>query len=105
MPQLMAVFRLLRPLPQHRRKTSFIFRMDNLCAGIRASSYQQTKGAGYRGLSASIAPDFHPHQGVAGFTGIGGSFRMEWVAALPWNQWQDWSGIRMQEDLEMMGKR
>jgi hypothetical protein len=69
--------------------------MDNLCAGIRASSDQHKKGAGYRGLSASIAPDFHPHQGVAGFTGIGGSFRMEWVAALPWNQWQAWSGIRM----------
>jgi hypothetical protein len=68
--------------------------MDNLCAGIRASSDQHKKGAGYRGLSASIAPDFHPHQGVAGFTGIGGSFRMEWVAALPWNQWQAWSGIR-----------
>jgi hypothetical protein len=36
---------------------------------------------------------------VAGFTGIGGSFRMEWVAALPWNQWQAWTGIRSMFEL------
>ncbi|WP_181023799.1 hypothetical protein [Nitrosomonas ureae] len=30
---------------------------------------------------------------VAGINGLGGSFRLEWVAALPWNQWQLWSGI------------
>ena len=26
--------------------------------------------------------------------GISGSFRLEWVAALLWNQWQAWRGIR-----------
>jgi hypothetical protein len=31
---------------------------------------------------------------VAAFTGIGGSFEMEWVAAFGWNRWQLWSGIR-----------
>jgi len=30
---------------------------------------------------------------VAGINGLDGSFRLEWVAALPWNQWQLWSGI------------
>lgn len=44
-----------------------------------------------------------PHQGVAGFTGIGGSFPVERVAALPWNRWQDWAGIRML-DLAVRGK-
>jgi hypothetical protein len=33
--------------------------------------------------------------GVATFTGIGGNFKMVWVATLLWNQWQPWSGIRM----------
>ena len=27
--------------------------------------------------------------------GISGSFRLEWVAALRWNQWQAWRGIRI----------
>jgi len=31
---------------------------------------------------------------VATFTGIGGNFKMVWVATLLWNQWQPWSGIR-----------
>jgi len=26
--------------------------------------------------------------------GISGSFRLEWVAGLLWNQWQIWRGIR-----------
>jgi hypothetical protein len=34
-----------------------------------------------------------PSTGVAEFTGIGGSFGMEWVADLLWNQWQNWTGI------------
>ena len=28
-------------------------------------------------------------------SGISGSFRLEWVAGLLWNQWQLWRGIRM----------
>jgi hypothetical protein len=31
---------------------------------------------------------------VAVFTGISGSFEMEWVAAFVWNWWQLWTGIR-----------
>jgi len=31
---------------------------------------------------------------VATFTGISGSFKMEWVATFVWNRWQLWSGIR-----------
>jgi len=36
-----------------------------------------------------------PLLGVATFTGIGGNFKMVWVATLLWNQWQPWSGIRI----------
>jgi len=36
----------------------------------------------------------HHHLGVAVFTGISGSFEMEWVAAFGWNWWQLWTGIR-----------
>ena len=31
---------------------------------------------------------------VATFTGIGGSFAVEWVAAFAWIRWQRWAGIR-----------
>ena len=34
-----------------------------------------------------------PSAGVAEFTGIGGSFRVESVAGLPWNGWQLCYGI------------
>ena len=40
----------------------------------------------------------------------GDSFRVEWVAGIPWNQWQTWSGIRSlmslnaKFDLEMIGR-
>jgi hypothetical protein len=67
--------------------------MDNLCAGIWASSSQQKKEHRIPWVIRVKGPDYSPHQRVAGFTGIGGSFQMEWVAALPWNRWQDWSGI------------
>jgi hypothetical protein len=76
--------------------------MDNLGAGICASSSRQKKGAGYRWVIRVNRSGFSPPQGVAGFTGIGGSFRMEWVAALPWNQWQVWSGIRTKSPVVML---
>jgi hypothetical protein len=85
MPQLRAVFRLLRPWPQHRRKTSFIFRMDNLAAGICASFLSTKKDAGYRGLSASTARYGYPVRGWQA--------SLEPVAAFAWNGWQLCRGI------------
>jgi len=91
--QLLAVLRLLGPWPQHRRKTSFIFRMDNLCAGICASSDRQKKGAGYRGLSPrqslrmftpSAGGRIHQNRWQPSY-GMGGSFAVESVAGLVWN--------------------
>jgi hypothetical protein len=31
---------------------------------------------------------------VAAFTGMSGCFKTEWVAALAWNEWSLWTGIR-----------
>ncbi len=42
---------------------------------------------------ASIALKRVRHR-VATFTGIGGSFAVEWVAAFAWIRWQRWAGIR-----------
>lgn len=95
-PQLLAALRWLRPLPQHSRKISFIFRMDNLCAGIGASSPERAKGAPYRGLSASIAPVVHPSQGWQD--------SLEWVAAFGWNGWQPCRGISGRLRLEYATK-
>jgi len=39
--------------------------------------------------------------GVAGFTGIGGSFRMEWVAGFERNQWQAWTGIPIDIEIQL----
>jgi len=37
-------------------------------------------------------------QGVAVITGIGGSFRVEWVAGFLWNGWQTSRGIRKRRE-------
>jgi hypothetical protein len=66
--------------------------MDNLGAGICASSDRQKKGAGYRGLSASIAPDVHPIRGWQDSP--------ESVAAFEWNGWQLCRGISGRLGLE-----
>src|SRR5215468_12212449 len=64
--------------------------MANLCAGI-CSSLLVEKGAGYRGFARHRlrAP---PRVGWQLCRGISGSFRLEWVAGLLWNQWQLWRG-------------
>jgi hypothetical protein len=41
---------------------------------------------------------------VAGFTGMGGSFRMEWVAGFERNQWQAWTGIRNEAKQRALGR-
>src|SRR5262249_14472682 len=64
--------------------------MANLCAGI-CSSLLVEKGAGYRGF-ARHRPRSTPRVGWQLCRGISGSFRLEWVAGLLWNQWQLWRG-------------
>jgi hypothetical protein len=71
--------------------------MDNLGAGICASFLSTKKGRRIPRVIRVNHSAWSPPQGVAGFTGIGGSIRMEWVAALPWNRWQAWAGIRISE--------
>jgi len=66
--------------------------MDNLTAGIWLFLLQE-KRARIRlsyPASESLCP---PVRGAADFTGIGGSFRVEFVAGLPWNGWQLCYGI------------
>jgi hypothetical protein len=46
-----------------------------------------------------------PGEGVADFTGIGGSFRVESVAVLLWNWWQLCYGISGNIRPEYAGKR
>src|SRR5215471_10931661 len=64
--------------------------MANLCAGI-CSSLLVEKGAGYRGF-ARHRLRATPRVGWQHSRGISGSFRLEWVAGLLWNQWQLWRG-------------
>src|SRR5215510_14342677 len=64
--------------------------MANLCAGI-CSSLLVEKGAGYRGFARHRLRST-PCVGWQHSRGIGGSFRLEWVAGLLWNQWQLWRG-------------
>jgi hypothetical protein len=66
--------------------------MDNLLAGIRISSFNEKSQDTLvipRQLSLS---DMHL-QGVATFTGMGGSFQTEWVATFHRNRWQPSTGI------------
>src|SRR5215467_8072360 len=64
--------------------------MANLCAGI-CSSLLVEKGAGYRGFVRHRLRG-PPRVGWQHSRGISGSFRLEWVAGLLWNQWQLWRG-------------
>src|SRR5215510_14515920 len=64
--------------------------MANLCAGI-CSSLLVEKGAGYRGFARHRLRST-PCVGWQPSRGIGGSFRLEWVAGWLWNQWQLWRG-------------
>src|SRR5690554_4034903 len=69
--------------------------MDNLFAGIWPSPDE-------KGPSTVSYPAPDVLMGRSGSLpgwqlcrGISGSFRVEWVAGFVWNQWQPWSGIRI----------
>jgi hypothetical protein len=62
--------------------------MDNLLAGISFLLIMMKESAEYRLVIPRQKTLKHHHQGVATFTGISGSFKMESVAAFVWNGWQ-----------------
>jgi len=70
--------------------------MDNLFAGIRVSS-QWLKRPTIPWVIPRYFALFTPNSAVAAFTGIGGSFEMESVAAFKRNRWQASSGIHIME--------
>jgi len=76
-----------------------ILRMDNLFAGIWPSpdeKNQSTAKLSRAGLFRWVESGSLPGWQLC--RGISGSFRVEWVAGFVWNQWQPWSGIRIQAD-------
>jgi len=58
--------------------------MDNLFASICIPSFQQKKGHRIPWVICVNSSEYSPHQRVAGFTGIGGSFAVEAAVRLVW---------------------
>ncbi len=100
MPTDRAITRSLVPQAYLRRRTSRIFRIGNLSAGIGPPPCEPQKGATLPGQTADDDPA-SPHQqgghlrsGWLPSIRTGGRLPSESVAAFPWNRWPPCLGFR-----------